>query len=140
MFDLSALDTVAHGEKGIPLEIKHPVTEAPLGITFTVHGKDSERYRSVVRAQQDRRFQVLGFQRPGAPKTTPRADQIESDAIDILTECVSGWSQDGEPTIVFEGKRLPFSPENARMVLERIPCIREQVDAAIHDRALFIES
>ena len=76
------------------------------------------------------------MQKGGFRNTTPvPIEEIEQDGIDLLAACTTGWIG-----IIIEDKEIPFSTDNAVMVYERFPWIKEQVDTAIGDRANFIKA
>ena len=52
-FDLADLDTVKACNAGAEIELKHPVTLAPVGIFVTVLGKDSDAFRGFMREVVD---------------------------------------------------------------------------------------
>ena len=120
-FDLATLDTAALAEQGAELELVHPATGAPLGVYVTVAGADSRAWRKAVAAQAEKRRG-----RRGAP--TP--DEALAGGIDILARCTLAWRG-----MYFEGAELPCNTANARMIYERLPWAREQVDAFASDRA-----
>lgn len=131
--DLAAIDTVKGSNEGFDVQIYHPGTNEDLGITINVLGKDSDEFQKVSRAQSKKR---LAKMQKGGFRTTQQApiEEIEADGIALLAACTRGWSG-----IVIEEKPIPFSTDNAVMVYERFPWIKEQVDVAIGDRANFIK-
>lgn len=137
-FDLNSIDTVKGSNEGFDVQIYHPGTNEDLGITITILGKDSDEFQKVSRAQSKRRIQKMskgGFRNMNTP-----LEEIEADALDLLASCTKGWKQDNKPTITMDGKEVAFSRENAVMLYERFPWIKEQVDTAMGDRANFIRS
>ena len=121
--DLAALDTAALCEQGAELELVHPGTGAPLGVWITMAGIDSRIWRGAVAAQT--------WSRRGRRDLTP--DEIQAGAVDILARCTLGWRG-----VVLEGKELPCTMENARMLYSRLPWVREQVDRFASDRASYL--
>jgi len=130
-FDLSELDTTKISNEGFDVELYHPATNVGLGIVIRVLGRDSDEFRKVSNAQIKRRterFNRGGFRQPAI---TP--EELEQNTIEILAACTVGWSG-----VVVDGKEIPFSKDNAKMLYTRFPWIREQIDAAIGDRANFM--
>ncbi len=133
--DLAAIDTVKGANEGFDVQIFHPGTNVDLGIVINVLGKDSDEFQRVSRAQSKKRMAKLtkgGF-RP--QNMTPPPEELEADGIALLAACTKAWSG-----VVVEGKALDCTTDNAAMVYERFPWIKEQVDAAIGDRANFIKA
>lgn len=128
-FDLSTLDTGSQRqEDGVPVEIKHPVTGQGLGITVTVASYESERVKAVARAMGNKAL----LQQKRNPRKADTVEAVEERTLEIAIAAIVGW--DG---VELEGKKLPFTRENARTVLERYPFIAEQIDAVAADRAAF---
>lgn len=130
--DLSSIDTVKGSNDGFDVQIYHPGTNEDLGITIKVLGKDSDKFITVSRGQNKKRMAKMtkgGFRTTAIP-----VEEIEQDSLMLLAACTVGWVG-----VVVDGKALDFNEDNAVMVYERFPWIREQVDAAMGDRANFIK-
>lgn len=129
--DLAELDTVSLAEAGAVMQVRHPVTDAPLAtadghaLTLTLAGRDSERYRRLERAATNRRLK-------SARRGTVTAEEIEAEALDMLVGCTLAWSG-----IVIDGQALDCTPENVRRAYTRLPWLREQADAFVADRGNF---
>jgi hypothetical protein len=106
-----------------------PKTRKDTDIVITVYGRDSKVYKQAIRAQVNRR--AKNPTRRMALSMT--AEDVENETLDLLCSCTAGWRG-----VLWDGKPLPFSGENARLLYERVPIIREQVDEAIADRNLFL--
>ena len=134
VIDLSAIDTVKGSNEGFDVRIYHPGTNEDLDITISVLGKDSDLFQKVSRAQNKKRMAKM--QKGGFRNTTSiPLEEIESDGVDLLASCTTGWA-----AVVIDSKEIDFSKDNAVMVYERFPWIKEQVDTAIGDRANFIKA
>lgn len=124
--DLAEYDSLqTKQEEGLDVEIKDPAGR-PIGFTIKVAGPDSERQRD---AQQ-------GFvdQRVASMKTGSfDSDELKALHLHVVTESTIGWSE-----FVLDGKKFPFSVENAKVLYVRFPWIREQVDLVAGSRARFL--
>lgn len=132
--DLSSIDTVKGANEGFEVKIYHPGTNEDLDIVINVLGKDSDEFVKTSRAQLKKRMAKIskgGFRSTSAIPV----EEIESDGLQLLAACTKSWRG-----VVIDGKEVPCSPDNAVMVYERFPWIKEQIDAAIGDRANFIKS
>lgn len=131
-FDLANLESA---DEGVPVTILHPATNQPLrdddgnDVTITVMGQDSQAFQQAKRRAMNRRMAAMRGGR-GAKLT---AEELEAENIATLVACTVGWSG-----LALEGKPLTFDAKNVRMVYERFPWIREQVDEFIGDRANFL--
>lgn len=115
------------------VEILHPASGAPVGITVTVASMDSERARAVEKTQRNARIQKLT--RGGRRNAALTADELEKDGLDLLVHCTVSW--DG---VTENGQALECTPENVRRVYTSYPWLREQVDQAVADRANFFKA
>lgn len=132
--DLSAIDTVKGSNEGFDVRIFHPGTNEDLDIIIGVLGKDSDEFQKISRTQNKKRMAKM--QKGGFRNTaTVPIEEVERDGVLLLGACTTGW--DG---VVIDGKEVEFSTDNAVMVYNRFPWIREQVDTAIGDRSNFIKA
>lgn len=139
--DLNDVDVVTGANKGFTLTLFHPVTQLDTDMKITVLGQDSDKFKELVGAQNQERVKKLtkGGQFRAKVATLK---EIESNSIQILAGCTTGWEN------VCEGKDqetkaplpLPFSLENAVSLYTKYPWIKEQVDEAIGNRANFMPS
>lgn len=129
--DLSTIDTVKDANNGVDVQLYHPGNNLDLGITIKVLGRDSDLFRKISAQQNRKRIEKMS--KGGQFKLTRLSpEEVENDAIMLLSACTMGWSN-----VVVDGAELEFSRENAAMLYTRFPWIKEQVDAAVGDRALF---
>jgi len=132
--DLASIDTVKGSNEGFKVQIYHPGTNEDLDLIINVLGKDSDAFQKVSRAQNKKRMAKM--QKGGFRNTAPiPIEEIEQDGIDLLAACTTGWTG-----VIIEGEEIQFSIDNAVMVYERFPWIKEQIDTAIGDRANFIRA
>lgn len=133
--DLSALDTVAACNKPHEFELVHPVSRVGLGLFWSVVGKDSDVYRSRVRAMVDENLRRSNAGLPGDTSLS----KIEAKNIDSLTAASTGWrGPKGDGIVSLNGNDLKFSTESVRKVLTDLPALREQVQAAVNDLGNFM--
>lgn len=129
MVDLSEFSNLAQvQEDGIDVSILHPKTGESLGITIKVAGPDSDRQKKARRAVQTERLNMSRNKRPTVP-------ELEADGLKVTVASIISW--DG---VVDGGQSIDLTPENATTILTKYPFIREQLDAAVGDRAGFIKS
>lgn len=131
--DLSSIDTVKGANGGFAVPICHPGTSEELGIAITVLGKDSDEFQKISRQQSKKRMDRMS--KGGFRNQAISPEEIEQDSLNLLAACTKSWTG-----VVLEGQPLPCTKENAIMLYERFPWIKEQVDQAIGDRANFIGS
>jgi hypothetical protein len=127
--DLSEFDGLTKAQDdGIEISIFHPKTGEEMDLKIKVAGPESakqKRIRSIImndRLLKNRNRRVT-------------VTELEADALRISSASIISWEN-----VVINGETVELTPENAEMVLKNYPFIRDQVDAAINDRALFIKS
>lgn len=139
--DLSSIDTVTACNKGAEFELRHPATNEPLGIFWTVLGADSDVFRDYMKESLNARMRKEAMaKKRGRPLEVDTLEDAEQKTIDLLTACSVGWRSGEHQTIKFKGEDLPFNVPNARKVLTDMRWIRLQVDDAIGDLENFMKS
>jgi hypothetical protein len=118
------------------LTLYHPATGKDLlnadgtAMTVTLHGPYSDRYKSVLREQQQRRMTDMTRAARG---TTLDAEELEAMTRELIVRCIEDWN------VTLEGdEKLPFSPETAEGVFAEFPWARDQVSAAMGNVADFL--
>jgi hypothetical protein len=131
--DLSKLDIASSSDEGTRMEIYHPTTEQSFepNIYVWVVGMDSPLWRKHSMALQNKRMKKM-MQR-GRIRLTQSAEEIEADNIEMLAHCTVKWEN-----VEWEGKPLPGSFDNFKMVYTKLPWFREQVQMFVDDRANFL--
>lgn len=118
--------------EGTWMEVMHPVTSAPTGISIRLVGTDSADYRKVARALQNRRLEKVA--RQGKVKMT--AEEHEENQLAMLCVCVKEWKG-----MEKDKKEYPCTPENVRALLSdpQFAWLREQIDEFVGERTNFIQ-
>ncbi len=128
--DIADLDIRAAADEGTEVELLHPITREKLGIVFHILGSDSFAYRDK-RTELARR-RVQKYDNGRGPNIN--VDEIEDNACELLAACTTGWSSFPE-----NGKEITFSEKEAYRIYRQYPWIKEQIDAAVSDRAIFLK-
>jgi hypothetical protein len=143
--DLKKLDTVAGSNEGFELQLHDPATLAPLGIFIEVLGQDGAEFRKVQSEQNKQRIAKMtksGVFRAGAAT----AGEMESDMVEVLAACTKSWRDETEEAeeagtsdkITVGGEAIACTRAAAAKLYTDYPWIREQVAAAVTDRANFL--
>lgn len=133
-FDLGSLDTIEACNKPAEIEIKHPVTGALTGVFISVLGKDSDAYRSIVRAMADEQLKRQAMNK----SADASLDKLESKNIEALVAVTTGWRTGDDPTVTLNGEKLDFNAANVRKVYAALLPVREQVTEAINSLENFM--
>lgn len=129
MLDLATLSTAAPSEEGRWLEIRHPITGAPMvhedgrPLRIRVRGVDSSTFAKI-REGKLRRLFVEGL--------PAEEDPHKRDAA-TLADLLVGWEG-----LVWRGVDLPFTRAAAVEVLTETPWLREQIERFAGERANFL--
>lgn len=112
------------------IEIKHPATREPIGLTITLLPSTSDPVVAAKRRILDESLQRI---------SQPSAARMEQNSLALLEASVAGWAWKGDLT--FHGQKPDFTPANLRKVVTELPWVRDQIDAeAGKDAAFFATS
>lgn len=126
-FDLNSLsDLTPSQELGTEVQITHPGTGEPLGITMQVAGPDSKRQKSATSL-------IIG-ERAELRLRKITAARLEDESTRIAAASIISWTG-----VVENGEEIKYSPSAALGLLTRHPFIREQVASYANDRANFLK-
>ena len=132
--DLSGIDVVKAANDGAPIDIVHPISGDPLGISIQILGRDSDEFKKVTAEQSRRRLRAMTKGGTFKVDAVPQAE-VEKDGLMALVAVTKGWA----PNIVIDKGEdaSPFTKENCIRLYTRHPYIREQVDVGVNERANF---
>jgi hypothetical protein len=135
-FDLASLNTTKACNAGAEVEIRHPVTNVPLGMTVRVLGRDSDTFKEHTRDTLNARLrrEAMAAKR-GKDADLRTVEIIEQENMDLLVACTVGWSN-----VAIDGKELPFEEANVRRVYKEYPWIYDQVNEAIGTLENFLKN
>lgn len=115
--------------KNRPVEILHPSTREPIGLTIVIRPLDDKRVEAVRR----RNLTAAMNQR-----TKPTAEQSDANAIALLVAATEEliWA----PGVTFKGEVLDSSEASVKKLYLQAPWIKKQVDVELGDDAAFFET
>jgi len=130
--DLATLDTEQRANAGVEVQLKHPTTGAPLEMWITLYGMDSQAYEDKQLEMQRRRLELMSRGSGGDPDPARRVAQ---EKIEMLVAFTKDWRG-----IERDGQTLAYSQQAATALYSKrgLRWIGEQIDTAVHDRALFL--
>lgn len=130
-FDLSTFDAnLQKQEEGLPVEIKHPATDEPLGITIWVACYESERVMALARAIGNKVKQ----ERAKKPNKVGKLEQDEERMRSLAVAATVKWEG-----VEYEGQKLEFTQDNALMIYEKFHFIQDAIEEFGGDRANFFK-
>ena len=112
----------------------HPVTHKEIpGLTMEVYSRDSQHFRSVEDQIQNKRYRKGRSQRG----LNLDAAEIREDEIKLLAHgAIKSWAGPWE----LHAKPIPYSKENAVLLLSEVAFIKRQIDDYVGTDANFLES
>lgn len=114
------------------VEIRHPVTFEPIGLSITLRPPTHPSVKAVQRR--------LLTEAQKSTKGRLPAEKLEAYGLDRLiaaTEAFTwGEGPDGQPC-KFEGEQPEATAENARKLYAALPWVKQQIDEAMGDEAAF---
>lgn len=93
-------------------------------VKVCVAGTYSKRFKTARQKQRDRNLRKL--------RGDSTAESLERQEVTVTAECILWW--DG---FTIAGQEFPFNTENAVMLLEGLPWVRDQIEAKQSDHASF---
>lgn len=129
VIDLCSLDVTKGSNEGAEIELKHPVTNAPIGVFITVVGTDSDIYQKNATTNRNKRLQALTNRK----KLDMSAEDLDAEGMDMLVSCTTGCRN-----LVDNGVEVKYSPSAIREIYIKYAWIKDQVDVQIADRSNFL--
>lgn len=105
------------------LELRHPITDAPLGVTFQIRSAGSEAAKKVLRAHTDRNLERR------MRNQLPKSSQIEREELEKAASYIASWDWGGN---TYDGKVPVLSMTTATAMLEKEAWIFAAVVEAAH--------
>ena len=132
-----SLSSVGKVKQTAEVVLKHPdptkTLKNPDGspMTITLHGPYSERRKSILRVQQQRRMAEI----EAAGDVTINQDALDEYTREMFIGCIESWNIWDTP----EEKR-EFSPQSAAALLEEHPWVFDQMSMAMGRTANFLDA
>ena len=124
------ISNITYKEKRV--EILHPGTKEPLGISVTLMAPDDKRLEKTKDAITD---QVLGLQAKGK---SLKSDQVKHNRNMVLFRAMLGWYWSGDAN--FLGEKPEFNQKNVLTVFDELPWFMKQVDEEFSELEGFFDS
>ena len=123
--DLSVFD--GPSDDGADLTVLHPGTGEPTDMTIKLAGTDSKLWRQ---ARREAGRRAMDSARDGGKSNV--LEMSDKTAAFTLSRVTLSWRN-----CEFNGKSLQCTQENAAMLYEKLPWLREQVDRFVSNRSRF---
>lgn len=124
------MDLLSIRPNTITVEIKHPATGAPIGLTVECVSMESDEVKAVERQIKNKAL------RSGRNSVT--AEKIDENTVAILSAAIVGWTWSGDASLGSE-KNPALNAANKAKLLSA-PWIAKQIDTALGDEAAFFST
>jgi len=131
-FDIDEFDSVAAADAGAVMQVLDRATNLPMeGVTITIVGEDSERFRKAQHVIANRRTAARIVSR----NMPPSAEEMDVEVVDLMASCVIGWTG-------FFASGLPIDQnhENVKKTFKRHPWLLDQALIFRANRANFMKA
>lgn len=120
---MADIASIKYVEKKV--EIVHPATKEPLGVSVTLMSPDDARLEAVRTKLLDKRLALE------AKGKNFKADEVNHNRDMVLFRAMTEWKWDGDAT--FEGEKPELTQANVLKVFNELPWFRKQVDEAFSE-------
>jgi hypothetical protein len=124
------MDLLSLNPNTIFVDLKHPATGAPLGVTVELQSLESDAVKTVERMIKNK---ALKSGRNGVT-----AEKIDDNTVALLSAAIVGWKFSGDAKLGDE-KSPACNDANKRKLLSVAP-LAKQIDEALGDEAAFFTS
>lgn len=121
------MDILAIQPSTITVDIKHPATGSPIGLSVECVSLESDQVKAVERAIKNRALR--------GGRNTVTAEKIDDNTIELLTAAVVGWKW-ADGLTLGDLKNPPLNKANVAKLMQ-VGWIAKQVDQALGDEAAF---
>lgn len=113
----------------ITIDIRHPATNEPIGLSVECQSLESDAVKSVQRAIANKALR--------SGRNTQTAEKLENNSIAILAATIVSWKW-ADGLTLGELKNPPLTSENKEKLLS-VPWIARQIDGPLGDDTAFFK-
>jgi hypothetical protein len=122
------VDILSIKPETLDIEIRHPATGAPIGLTISCVSMESDEVKAVERKIKTRALKNRG---------QINADILEANTIALLSAAIVGWLW--APDLTLGTLSDPPLTDANKSALLAVPWISKQIDAALGDDSAFFQ-
>ena len=108
------------------IEILHPSSDEPVGISVSLMSPDDPRMKTIKRKITD-----FNLQKQKRGKVL-KAIEVEDNEIALIGATLTGWEWYGDD-VSFKGEKPEFNPKNVAAVLKEITWFKKQLSDELDD-------
>ena len=126
------LNTLRQNDSSV-VDILHPKTGVPTGISITLASQDSEEIQAAILADANKRIKTAAT----AGRMVATAEERQASGLELLVKATLAWEG-----VEMKGAPLDCTQDNVRTLYAdpAFAWLRKQVDAAFGDSSRFFES
>lgn len=111
----------------LTVDLKHPATGNPLGVTIELRSTESDEAKAVERQLRNRALK--------SGRNAVSAERIDENTIALLSAVIVSWTFSGDANL--GGDKKPACTDANKRKLLAVPAIAKQIDQALGDEAAF---
>lgn len=123
------MDILALAPNTITVDLKHPATDAPLGVKVELQSLESDEVKAVERTLKNKALK--------SGRNNVTAERIDDNTTAILSAAIVGWVFSGDANLGGD-KKPACTPANKRKLLS-VAALAKQIDLALGNEAAFFE-
>lgn len=124
------MDILSIQPNTITVDLKHPATGAPLGVSVELQSLESDAVKAVERQIKNKALK--------GGRNSVTAEKIDDNTVALLSAAIVGWTFSGDAKLG-DDKKPACNTENKAKLL-KVAAIAKQLDAALGDEAAFFGS
>lgn len=121
------MDLLSLNPNTITIDLKHPATGAPLGVSVELRSLESDEVKAVERQLKNKALK--------GGRNTVTAEKIDDNTIALLSAAIVSWAFSGEANL--GGDKKPACNDANKRKLLAVPALAKQIDVALGDEAAF---
>ncbi|MCD1266072.1 hypothetical protein B5M44_19175 [Shinella sumterensis] len=114
----------------LTVDLKHPATGEPLGVTVELRSLESDEVKAVERSIKNRALK--------SGRNAVSAEKIDDNTAALLSAAIVSWTFSGDANL--GGDKKPACTDANKRKLLAVPAIAKQIDQALGDEAAFFAS
>ncbi|QFI65793.1 hypothetical protein [Sinorhizobium alkalisoli] len=121
------MDLLSLSPNTITVDLTHPATGAPLGVSVELRSLESDEVKAVERQLKNKALK--------GGRNTVTAEKIDDNTIALLAAAIVSWTFSGDANL--GGDKKPACTDANKRKLLAVPALAKQIDVALGDEAAF---